>query len=78
MISWRNRIAENQNGPDQQPKTADGSTTDIRKYPNLEYQGDVFFFCSIEERDKFKANLQFVEFHPNDTANIPRAIGRRT
>lgn len=69
--------------PDKQPQATVDSTTDIRKDPNLEnssvYHGEILFFCSIEERDSFTANLdQFGEYHPSETLEIPRAIDRRT
>lgn len=68
--------------PNMQPKTTVDSSTDIRKDPNLEnssvYHGEIFFFCSIEERDTFTANLdQFGEYHPSEMLEIPRAIDRR-
>lgn len=63
--------------PDLQLQSVDDWTTDTRKAPHLEYQGEVYFFCSIEERDVFSENLQYGEFHPSATANIPRAIERR-
>lgn len=68
--------------PDKQPKTTVDSTTDICKDPNQEnssvYHGEILFFCSIEERNTFTANLdQFGEYHPIETLEIPRAIDRR-
>ncbi len=54
--------------PDQQPQSADDWTTDIRLDPHLEYQGAVYFFCSVEERDRFAANPQFGELNPSETA----------
>lgn len=68
--------------PDKQSKTTVDSTTDIGTDPNLEnssvYHGEILFFCSIEERDTFTANLdQFGEHHPGETLEIPRAIDRR-
>lgn len=54
----------------QQPQTADDSTADICRDPNLEYQGEVYFFCSIEERDTCTANLQLGEFHPKEAGSF--------
>lgn len=62
--------------PDRPRQAADDSMADLRRDPNVEYQGEVYFFCTVEARDAFTANLRFGEFHPNETANTPRAIAR--
>lgn len=63
--------------PTRPPIGANDSTDDLRKEPSMEYLGEVYFFCSIEARDTFTANLQRGEFDPGESAICPRAIQRR-
>ncbi len=77
MGHGRNRSGGRRSAPDRQPQAAENSTTDIRRDPNLEYQGEVYFFCSIEERDTFSANFQLGDYRPGEALKTPRASDRR-
>jgi hypothetical protein len=58
-------------------QTADDSRSASGKDPNLEYRGEVYFFSSVEERDRCTANLLHGEYRPGEASTTPRAIDRR-
>lgn len=60
----------------QQPVGAYGSTAERSIDPHLEFKGEVYFFCSIDERDACMTNLEMGELRPLMIANVPVGIER--